>query len=852
MNEIKEIVFYENLEVKNPERKACIVYENGKLKKVSYADGINTCYNLIKINNITTDEKFNNFMNNYVQVMSEKRFNQEYNIEKNDNIADNKIGLLKTEVLKPVVKPIKIKRNDDLKSLYTFKNKNKEIKPFFTSKKSKKESKLSNEKINIFSKIKSFFTSKKSKKESKLSNEKINIFSKIKSFFTSRKAKKESKLSNEKENVFSKIKSYFTSKKKTNSNKIRKINKKQIPNKIMSFKNKAITTTLASALILGSSGGAVASALTNKSSDDNSSTSTTQEFKSEDTVDDLLNETTNSTQKTAMTNLYSTITTFNGKFASAHMEDGKDIRAALSFDEVSALQVAYNDYTKDELKSIFNGADIYSKDLTNAYKDATLQLMGAYVIETPESPVDMSYLLETQEAKDYYNKMHKMFMEANSATGQEKLDKINAFYERIRCDFPITEEVRTEGISHADARNSIESYKLSVVPMVAAGEIMWQNLDVDLTLDNTSIDWLNDTGLCNYAEEKFARVETITLTSDTDFSNPTYEEYRRAINNYLDEYGINIINDEHRELSKLDAFQSKVNYNFEKNAGNFTYTSGTCYSSSSYQTTSSYTTSSTTYRSVTTKEAVSEDQVPTDERERLKSQIDSGIEFWNAKSKASGERTAEQNRLQIQAKEDENAKKIEQEVQADQKQLQQDINEANNQINKNNSDNDKTNDKKVNEKDFSGNVDFDKEHSDAAGNLDDSVKDITTDASGADQKLPDPNDTGAEFDKKAESTESTTESTTQVDENNVDTPAEETNVPSYPTESTTSSSVEDSTPSYPTETTSSSSSAESSSSQTDDYDEVVEVDYDEAVDAYVESLAQQQDNNEESYQYTLQ
>ena len=121
MNEIKEIIFYENFEAENSERKACIVYQNGKLEKVSYTDGMKACYNLLKINNITNDDEFYNFMNNSVQVMSEKRFNQEYNLEKNDNIGGNEIGLLKTGVLRPLDKPINIKRNDDLKTLHPLK-----------------------------------------------------------------------------------------------------------------------------------------------------------------------------------------------------------------------------------------------------------------------------------------------------------------------------------------------------------------------------------------------------------------------------------------------------------------------------------------------------------------------------------------------------------------------------------------------------------------------------------------------------------------------------------------------------------------------------------------------------------
>ena len=90
---------------------------------------------------------------------------------------------------------------------------------------------------------------------------------------------------------------------------------------------------------------------------------------------------------------------FNNEFASHYIEEGKDIRAALKFEEVVALQVAYNDYSKEELKAYFNGADIRAEDLTRAYKDGSLQLMGAYAMEDPEHPVDMSMLIESEEGK---------------------------------------------------------------------------------------------------------------------------------------------------------------------------------------------------------------------------------------------------------------------------------------------------------------------------------------------------------------------------------------------------------------------------------------------------------------------
>ena len=776
MKKIKNIVFYETYVNGKVEKRACFFLMNGYVEDVSYGEAINACFKICKERNITSKKEFANMINkDTIHVVSEKKLLNNLNY------------------YSPTIDEIK------------------------------EAQKLEKEARNKRDKNKNFDLPKKSNKISDTNTLNCNVVN-----------------TEKKPGIF--------------KNAFNKFKKSRVAKRVV-----AVATAFAVAI------GAGHFALNHKSMKgkmlDSNVITTSQDIGGDPvqqvnassnvnividnsnydnySYEQLQSVTSNVTQKESMNSLYNTITSFNGDFASSHIEQGKDIRAALKYDEVIALQTAYNDYSKDELKAIFNGADIKSRDLVNAYKDATLQLMGAYIIETPECPVNMSYLLESDEAKNYYNKMHQMFMNANNATGQDKIDKVNAFYNQIRNDFPISEEERTEGISHSDSRNSLESYKLSVVPMVAAGEIMWQNLDVDMTLDDTSIDWLNDIGLCNYAEETFDRIETITLTSDEDIYNPTYDQYKTAIEKYLAEKGMAVIDDEHRELSKLDAFQNKVNYNFESSMSSFTYSSGTAYSTSSYQTSTSHTETSTTYRTEETRESVSADQVPQAEREKLENQINSEIAKENEQAKAEAEEKAEETRKQIQASEDENARKVNEEVKEDEKKLQEDISNANEKIDKNNSDDNKSTDTPVNEKDFDGNVDFDNNHSDNAGNLDDSVKDITTDGTGADKELPDPNKTGAEFDKQAETSQAQVTDTA--------------------TSTNTSSTTEQTHESYEVVEDN---STYNSNNEIYEYDEVIEEEiqptqnnntqtttYEEAVDNYIESQANQTPE-EESYQYT--
>lgn len=508
--------------------------------------------------------------------------------------------------------------------------------------------------------------------------------------------------------------------------------------------------------------------------------------------------TNNKTQKSSMKNLNNTITNFNGPFADAHIEEGKDIRAALTFDEVVALQHAYNDYSTKGIKAYFNGTEMSATEMEKDYKSATLQLMGAHVIETREKPVDMSNIIKGEKEKEFYNRYHEMFMQAKEATGEDKLAKVSALRQAIRNDFPITQEIRTEGIMHADAYDSIESYKLSVVPMIAASEMMFQNLETDYTLNDSEIDFLNDIGLCNYAQNKFEKIETITLTAEEDNTNPLYEQYRNSIIGNLKEKGQYVTDDAHRNLSDLDAFQNQVNWHFKMDE-NGHFTGEVYYTTETHTETNTWTTQQTSYREEIT---TTEKAIPAEEKER----IDAEIAAENAKAKAEGEKEAADTEKKMQEDADEEAEEINKEIEEEEKDLEDKIDDANDKIDENNKDEDETNDNKVNEGDFGDHdVEFDDEYSDENGNLDNSVENITTDETGdqTGEALPDPEQTGAEFDSGSggASTGSTTDS------------------------------------------------SESSSGYTESTDQTI-IEYEEAVDEYVEGLANGDGENVESYEYT--
>lgn len=455
----------------------------------------------------------------------------------------------------------------------------------------------------------------------------------------------------------------------------------------------------------------------------------TQEVNTDDLIKDvtsfagMLKLSKSDAQKTFMSNISESLDNFNIKFANVYIEKDKNIKAALSWDEVISLALVYNDYNKDQLIQIFNGADLNTTKLEDAYKTGVLQLMGAHVIETRENKVDMSSLLDSKEAKDFYEKYHELFLKCKEATGQEQINRVNEFYQELYKDFPITEKVREEGIAHSDSRNSIETYKFSVIPMVSAAEMLYQNLAIDKTLQDKAVAYLNDIGVCNRANDVIEKAALVNLSAAKNDDHIDYNLLKQAKITELIEEDAYIIDDAHRDLSELDSFKNKVN-------ASFTYTNGTF--------TGEYTTTTTTYRTETTSTTTSNRSQAVSSTSEAKiraaeKQADSKLDAENAAVRREAEAKADAEAKRQQELADAERRQQEEKIAQDEKDLQDKIDKANKDIN---------NGQTVNEDDFGDHdVDFDNDHSDSKGNLNDSVKDITTDGTGdkTNEPLPDPN-----------------------------------------------------------------------------------------------------------------
>lgn len=461
----------------------------------------------------------------------------------------------------------------------------------------------------------------------------------------------------------------------------------------------------------------------------------------------LLKETKNEDLRTIMTRQGENLDMFNRDFAAAYLEDGKDVKAALTWDEMIALNLAFNDYSKDQIRLMFNGAEVDSLAMSHAYKNATLQLMGAYVISDRETPVNMAALVNSEEGKAFVEKYEDLFYKCKETTGDAQIAAVNAFYKELYKDFPISNEVREEGLSHADARASVKPYMAAVTPMVSAAEIMFQNLKIDHTLSDKATAYFNDIGICNIAEDAFERAETITLAAETDESLPTYTQFMNTKITELVYEGNYPTDDAHRDLSQLAEFQKWVNghFVFDENGNN----TGAIQQNQTTHTETTTKTDTTTKKTPSREEAVKE--AGESAVKEAENKVDQQIAAENEAAKQQAEKEAEQKRQELQDAADQEADKLEEQVRQDDQDLQDNIDSANDTI-----DNGGT----VNEDDLGHGVDFDDNHSDENGDLDDSVKDITTDGSGAvdeGEPLPDPNEMGDAFDNGSQSGETTPE-----------------------------------------------------------------------------------------------
>ena len=268
----------------------------------------------------------------------------------------------------------------------------------------------------------------------------------------------------------------------------------------------------------------------------------------------LLYITTDKTQQTAMQKISNFMDKYNIDFADKCLDaNNVNIRTSLTWDEVNALNLAYNDYTQDQVKAIFNDAE--SMDFANAYKEGYLQLLGAYVLSTNKNPVQLSQLIDSAEGKEFVNKYESSYYEAKNLTGDAKVNSANIFLQKVIDDFSV----------NATDKKDIESYKLAVAPIVGAAVSIFQDLEVNQTNLEKVTTYFNNLGLFDQAEENLNMAKA--LTGEEEAENPTYQQFKDEKIKEQQTANVYYVNDKKRDLSQLESFKSLVDwhYNLDEN-----------------------------------------------------------------------------------------------------------------------------------------------------------------------------------------------------------------------------------------------------------------------------------------------
>ena len=485
------------------------------------------------------------------------------------------------------------------------------------------------------------------------------------------------------------------------------------------------------------------------------------------TFDEYLATSTSTKQREVVSMMSNYIDYFNIDFANTYRDNEKDIKPALSWEyEVPALTIAYNDYSKEEIREIFNGAEFSAEELDASYKNAILQLFGAYVISDINKPVRLYDLIESAEGKAFIQKYENMFYSIKEAqTEQEKIERVNAFYAELYKDYPIDDDIREVGISHADARAMLkESYKRAVIPMVTATEVMYQNLAIDHTLSDKAIAYFNDLGLCSDAMLAFQKAENSLLCADREESIACFKLLSKKKVEELKARNAYVIDDYHRDLSRLDLFQAYVNWHFG-------YNEDKCFDGSMYhintiggnavvtskkvttwtETKTKVFTKTTTWSTNDFKDVVN--AVGYEAAVKARSEVDAKFAEENRIAEAEANKKADAEQARLQAIEDAKAAKLEGEAAAANKEVEDSIKFINEALDKGMT---------VNVDNISENIHIDEKYLDDKGNIS-GIENITKDPTGVNQPLSDPQKAGEEFDKNTRPTDEGWEEHTQYE-----------------------------------------------------------------------------------------
>lgn len=281
-------------------------------------------------------------------------------------------------------------------------------------------------------------------------------------------------------------------------------------------------------------------------------------------VDEILKSSNiNKTKSNTLSNIWSYLKNYNITVSSKHESSVSDTRLAHTWDEAVVNYLAYNNISNEELTKVFDNYNIDITTFKETYQAGYNQDLLAYtVLQEPTNKVD---IINSQEGKDFYQKYENLIIKYNQTYDRiydnPELDTIaNEFYQTVREDFSVNQ-----------SKDSIESYKLSVIPIINAFDRMVKFSDYENSLSTEEVTYFNELASFDMIEDKIkdlsSTLYSYNISSDALNENNeeyTYSQIKDAAITQLDLEEAYFVSDSDRDISDHIEYYFKLQYREEE------------------------------------------------------------------------------------------------------------------------------------------------------------------------------------------------------------------------------------------------------------------------------------------------
>lgn len=244
----------------------------------------------------------------------------------------------------------------------------------------------------------------------------------------------------------------------------------------------------------------------------------------------------NADKKKAINSIWKYINDYNLKVSENHISKNSSTKLGLKWNEVVAEYLAYNNLSQQAINNIFDTYKFDSNVFIDAYKSGFNQEVLAHTVQI--EPSGKSNIIKSQKGKNFYEKYESIVIYYNSTKGGSQKSKYaEKFYKQLQEDFDFNKSNIKD----------VEKYKLSIMPMIKAMNQMTSKLDLDNKLSEAEKDYFNKLSSANMIKSKFINIEN-KLTS--------YQIANKALGEYQDEISYKKLkNLAIKELKKNNAYQ---------------------------------------------------------------------------------------------------------------------------------------------------------------------------------------------------------------------------------------------------------------------------------------------------------